>query len=407
VEDPKKQALVDAIQKDLSKAYACDTVKPVCAPFSTLGAQMVEKLMPSDGSILVVSDLGLLVAVLRKYKAEQVTFIAHTAEQEKSAQEMSVSTMQIGYNDCIKALEKKLMGLKFDIVVANPPYGNLHLPIMKKCVESLSSDGVYLSVQPVRWLRDPLWNLKKSTDAKKMQEVLDGRLDSVDIIASDEATRIFSSGMARTKITMELGIFKVLNAGGNMPYDALSKRWKNIDISGFMDIVHRREDNFIQYDGTQKNFMPIATITGGDGTDGASTTIHKKYGYFADGKSVKCKSGDGLSIEQVFQLNRSVTHGRVNGTTIRAFSSAVEIKNFYDFIRLDAFRFFIYILTRDVHVPSKFLPFPKESDAFISPWTNKRFYTYHGIAKEQQAVIEETMKKFPLEDKNDTKYCHL
>jgi len=390
-------ALIDSIQRDLDKAYAGDTTKPVCAPFNTLGAKMVSKLPLTDGHILVLSDLGLLVAVLRRFKPEQVTFVAHTTEQKAVAQSLAVKTWHVEYNSCISELEKLLKGLKFDVIVANPPYGNLHLKVLKTCVEHLTESGVYVSVQPVRWLRDPLWRLKKTTDAKKMEPVLNGKLDHVEIIPSDEATRIFSSGDSRTKITMELGIFRVNNAGGKLPYDALCNSWKGIDISGFMHLAYRRDDHFIQYDGSQRHFVPVATITGGDGTNGASTTIHKKYGYFADGKSVKCKSGDGLSIEKVYHINRSVTHGKVLGTIIRAFDSAKEVENFYNFIRLDSFRFFIYILTRDVHVPSQFLPFPKEADAFVVPWTDARFYAYHKITSEQQRVIEETMAKFPIE----------
>jgi hypothetical protein len=347
---------------------------------------------------LVISDLGFLPALIwRSADLSRVTFVAHNKKQEEAAIEFQVSkVLNIGYNNCIEELKKQLMGMKFDVIVANPPYGNLHLPILKKCVEHLTDDGVYVSVQPVRWLRDPLWYLKKSTDAKKMEPVLAGKLDSVEIITSDEATRIFSSGFNRTKITMELGIFYVNNAGGKLPYDALCNSWKGIDISGFMRLAYHRDDNLVQYDGSQQHFVPIATITGGDGTNGASTSIHKKYGYFANRKSVNCKSGDGLSIEQVFHINRSVTHGKVLGTTIRAFNSADEVKNFYDFIRLDAFRFFIYILCRDVNVPTKFLPFPEEAGAFKMPWSNQRFYEHFKITEAEQKVIEETMKHFPI-----------
>lgn len=118
----QKQALIDSIQADVDRIYEGDAIKPVVAPFFTLGAELVSRLPSRDGSILVISDLGLLMAVLRRFKPERVTFVAHTPEQEAFSQNLAVKTWQVGYNDPITQLEKHLMGLKFDIIVGNPPY---------------------------------------------------------------------------------------------------------------------------------------------------------------------------------------------------------------------------------------------------------------------------------------------
>ena len=118
-----KQALIDSFNEDLKKVYANDSVKPVFAPFETLGKEIIDHLPSLDGSILVLSDCGLLIALLLNNRTADITFVAHTERQAEFARQVSVTKIiQIGYNDPIKELEKHLMGLKFDIIVGNPPY---------------------------------------------------------------------------------------------------------------------------------------------------------------------------------------------------------------------------------------------------------------------------------------------
>lgn len=121
------KALALSINLDCLAAHRDDQVKPTCAPVDTLGREIVEKLPSVDGDILVISDVGLLFCVLWRLQSEgrdfsRVTFVAHTAAQESFAQDLSVKTWHVGYNDPIAQLEKLCMGLKFDIIVGNPPY---------------------------------------------------------------------------------------------------------------------------------------------------------------------------------------------------------------------------------------------------------------------------------------------
>ena len=117
-------AILQVLAERISAAYATDTVKPVWTPFE-LAEQMLSAIK-LDGSILVLSDLGFLpVLKSRGVGLDQITFVAHTPEQELLATQMRVGrVLQVGYNDPIKELEKQLMGFKFDIVIGNPPYQN-------------------------------------------------------------------------------------------------------------------------------------------------------------------------------------------------------------------------------------------------------------------------------------------
>ena len=177
----QKRALFDSFQTDLDAVYKDDLVKPVCAPFSTLGAKMVDKL-PSTGTVLVISDLGLLATVRRKFKAENVTFAAHTEAQEKFAQIFNVKTLQIGYNNSINELEKQLMGMKFDIIVGNPPYkAGMHLKFLELCFDSLSEDGEMIFVHPAEWLVQKR-DTRVSRKYKILKEKLDKHVKSIEFI---------------------------------------------------------------------------------------------------------------------------------------------------------------------------------------------------------------------------------
>lgn len=178
----KDQVVIQSIQSELDAVYVNDPVKSVCVPFATLGSEMVSKLPLTAERILVLSDLGLLVAVLRRFKPEQITFVAHTAEQEALSQSLMVKTWQVGYNEPIKELEKLCMGLKFDIIVGNPPYLNgMHVKIIKQCLQHLADDGTCVMVHPsTPYIRPKKEGLRERLEkARKLLHVLTELLQNV------------------------------------------------------------------------------------------------------------------------------------------------------------------------------------------------------------------------------------
>jgi len=159
------KALIDSIQARLDAVYAGDEVKPVCTPFNTLGAEMVQRLPDVSGDILVFSDLGLLFAVLRRLHLERrdfskVRFIGHTEAQMKMNQEFGVQGSMVCYN---QLTDWKGIGMKFDVIVGNPPYqgdqsgGNKTHSLWKKFIKSAFSlinpvSGQIMMVTPNTWI---------------------------------------------------------------------------------------------------------------------------------------------------------------------------------------------------------------------------------------------------------------
>ena len=79
--------------------------------------------------------------------------------------------------------------MKFDHIIMNPPYcRNLHLKILNEAI-CYSDDIVNLS--PIRWLQDPLAEIKKCSDFKKFENIRD-HIESIDIVSSLDAQQAFS-----------------------------------------------------------------------------------------------------------------------------------------------------------------------------------------------------------------------
>ena len=157
--------LLTVLAERISAAYASDKVKPAWTPFE-LADEMLNQI-GLHGSILVISDLGFIPALKRRgADLSAVTFVAHTAEQADLADQMGVGrVIQTGYNDPIKELEAQLVGLKFDIVVGNPPYqpaqepgktfsGAKLWPQFIDLADRVTKEGgVFSLITPQGWLR--------------------------------------------------------------------------------------------------------------------------------------------------------------------------------------------------------------------------------------------------------------
>lgn len=302
-------------------------------------------------------------------------------------------------NDILQTLEKyRETIMKFKAFIMNPPYGNLHLPILKKMVETIVDNGGYgVSLQPVRWLQDPLWKYKPHSDANTYRPFLENRIKSIHIISNKDASVLFAGA---ADITMNLGIFD-LERNTTFKYDSLSKEFFCVpDFSGTYDNI-----KWGKYDGTQQNYVPIKSIFSGRG-EGNSVGMPElnrmllyktHYGYFRDGKSVGGLCREGLSLEEAFKENKRATQGNIYNWDIAIFDTGEEAKNFFDYLHLDAFKFFVLVTSTDQNPQTKYLPFAKD---YTTPWTNERFYKYFNISKEDQKKIIKTMEKYK---KNDTK----
>lgn len=158
-----EEKLIENIRAKFHGVYEEDKLKPACTPFDTLGKEICAKL-PSTGNILVVGDLGSLMARLLKQHSEckyevfgssvnRITFLASSLEAKEARDlGLNVNIIEIDYNkhtsQIIKELEEKLMGLQFDIIEGNPPFNgksSIHLKIVG-LIEKLAKPNAIISL---------------------------------------------------------------------------------------------------------------------------------------------------------------------------------------------------------------------------------------------------------------------
>ena len=183
-----------ALTKRLDDLQKFDTVKVAYVPFATLGAEMVSHVPVEciTKDVLVISDLGLFVSVLRARKGREtsgkVVFLCHHSEHQK----YTLLLKSVGIEPVFVPYEKfglffsassgyNLNDMKFDVIVGNPPFNpdiSKHVnegsgsgeKIWQKFIELafslVKNDGHLLFVTPHNWRQG---NFKTRSQHRKAQ----------------------------------------------------------------------------------------------------------------------------------------------------------------------------------------------------------------------------------------------
>lgn len=275
---------------------------------------------------------------------------------------------------------KKNGGKKFDVVLMNPPYDkNLHLKFLEKTIE-IANDIV--SIQPVRWLQDPVAIHKKTSNYNKYKDTIHRHIVDLDVIKMVDAVDIFNAGF-----NADVAIYTVkstYNNGNIVAYD-MSESILNKVIKckyKLSDVVERNK-----IDGWRMQITEIQPITAQGGKkfsygwfcrfciyNHLRSTIF--YDGYKDGKywgdyvsGIKPKPGTGIPFSIKFDTEN-------------------EAINFENSLKTTFYYYLVYCLKTDQHTPFKFLPFMGD---YTKPWTNERFYKYFNLISDEISIIENTM----------------
>jgi superfamily II DNA or RNA helicase len=285
--------------------------------------------------------------------------------------------------------------LNFKYCIMNPPYGNKHLPILKKMTEEIvdKRDGTVVSIQPVRWLQDPLVENKKKTDYKIYEPFFSGKVEDIEFISRNNG---FDAA-----IGTDLGILKLnKNASLNlkdMKYSYLGYSFKSIYnkvFNKYPSLEDYLEEN--KRDGIR---VKLNIIKGLCGTGGSALKVDNK-GYIQIltnliGNQQSQVYNDGFSddgrdwTETVNKNKYSKEKGDGIPYSIK-FTSKVEALNFILSTKTIMFKFIMFMVMRDVNIPHFILPFMVD---YSQPWTDERFYKFFSLAKEEIQTIENWAKE--------------
>jgi len=246
----------------------------------------------------------------------------------------------------------------------NPPYGDLHLPIL---VQSLKISTNVISLQPVRWLQDPLSSFKSFSDYKKFSYL---SVHVAHLISKNIASEQFDA-----VITMDLGIY---TTNHNFPsvqlYDtevfAKIKPFLSTPIVLYQESLHQE-----QYFVPIRDFLPVNRI---------KHRYEVCYSYLDIIHKGKIQSG--LTIQEAIIQNKQVTQGMDNKKILGVvFQTLNEAQNFRTSTFSTFYQYCVLTLMTDVHVYHKWLPYMLD---YEEPWIDERFYQYFKISKKKQKEIE-------------------
>ncbi len=256
--------------------------------------------------------------------------------------------------------------MKFDKVIMNPPYGKLHLPILKKCVEEfvdIENGGEIVSLQPCYWLTSKASNFTNSF-TKKYENIILPVIKEIELIKE----KYFEAA-----IGTEIGIFMINKNGGfTKPTDTILEKV----------LSHK---------------MTIKTVTEKNKIDGYRAIIVYNFGRSNyKGKIRYCvhyaNNGYGKNnlwwTEERRKNKFSLPEGSLIPYSIK-FVSEAELNNFIKCTETKFWKYLILNLQYSMSVPNKYLPFMED---YTEPWTDERFYEYFKLTPEEIKTIEDTIK---------------
>jgi hypothetical protein len=256
----------------------------------------------------------------------------------------------------------------------NPPYGDLHLKILKKITEEIidKNNGKVVSLQPVNMFKDPLWFDKKGSDMEKMQSVLNGRLKNIEPLKQSYTNKIFGIQ------GHQLAIYE-LEKGGKFKLESLAQ--DNLLLKIFEKI--KTEERMFNYWECNKSswksgiFVPVLEMYGG----GIS---NNRSGFCKDQIIVNGKLNG-----KIYEKKLSTTAKTLRYPNGIHFNSINEAQNFINSTKTYFIRYLVAKTQVGVHVPLPRLPWMKN---YTKPWTDERFFKYFNITKDEQKIIKQIVE---------------
>ena len=293
--------------------------------------------------------------------------------------------------------------MKFDRIVMNPPYvRNLHLKILAEAIKHLKDEkSVCVNLSPVRWLQDPLAKYKKNCDLKRFEESVARHIESLEIVSMADANKLFGDkDDARTKMTMELGIYRCATTLTNFDYKVensiIDKVMAKLKTS-FADVIESRK-----LDGWRvrvNEMQPLETLE-------ETVSVNKWRYHIINPNTETYVYKDGYTEHsrkfwtELITKNAYVKDGDALPHSIK-FGTKEEAYNFEAFCKTTFMDSLKVMGQRDVHVPLFIFPFLGDA---INPRTGKKGYTgewtdddlalYFGITPEEKEEIEMAMEKY-------------
>ena len=345
--------------------------------------------LDEDKTIVIINDITLQMAdklLEAGYKNIYLAFGSFnkdgTVSKDKTVYNIMKAVIENNIKEKLNAiLLEEIFNMKIDGIIANPPYDDdLHLKITDVVINACLKDNVeYVSIQPARWLQDPLGEVKQNSDVKKYNNVA-SHIDALEIISPETATELFG-GEGNIQIAMDLGIYtyksKPASTFSVAKHDLIFNKLFNTNtMKGFTFDTGKYKDN------KNANFVCLTTFTGCLKRGQPAILCSNKYGAFINGKNTENKT-----FEEVKKSNGHFTNGNIDEQLLALFSSGNEADNFNLSINTKFWKYVCFRSTVTNSVPLKYLPW---MPTYKKVWTDADYCEYFNITSvEWQSMLEE------------------
>lgn len=378
---------------------------------SEICEMMLDKVdLASAKSILVLYNIELLFA-LRKAKYQgHVTFLTQSPKKAELAPKIfgGVVVEYIDKEENPLYLMENKWPDKFDIVIANPPYGSgtkkLDIKFLDKAVEICKGEVVF--VHPSSQYVD---GKGQNQLYKNINEKIGDNLKSVTLF---NGNGLFGIGLyvpcAITHISMSNNeeSFDLIDLIRGEKKKLEKKNIEDISIFGYSPVFNNMKRRIKSICDSNGSLKEIATVLGFSGDQSSKMFLKNPDSFFVEtthigGSSKKgesVKNNDPLHENNFFVLlkKNNLNFKRESQPLFRIwfeFETEIEAKNFITYCKTNFFRACISFTKTNQNIAQNELSFIPKLD-FKQEWTDKKLYAHFNINEEEQKFIKEVIPPY-------------
>ena len=360
-------------------------------------------------------ELAYLISCLdelRYLEKIRVIITADDIEKHKETYEVlqNNSLFELIECDSDEAIEEEYkmntLDIKPDLDIMNPPYdGALHLDILKTVLEIRQPNSTVISIQPARWLEDPLASSKQGNALDKYKTSIVNKISRLEVINSDVASKYFN-----IMSDQDLGIYMFtdtnlnnINLISSVAQSCINKiRAKTINT-----ISEVYEEN--KLDGWRVEIHKVLpTATGSHGGDSLSAKTNAvklvnlysnsvfNNGYDQNGcfwtEDGRAKNGS----------SKSIGSGLPQSIKTADFNTA---KNLEESCRTNFYKNIIHMFKYDQNMPLRFLPYMGNElnpvtnlVGYESAWTDEAYCKFFDLDAEESKFMCRVVEDYRIKD---------
>ena len=280
--------------------------------------------------------------------------------------------------------------MKINKVLMNPPYdGSLHLEVLEatlKAAKETNTECEVASVQPARWLEDPLAEYKQGSDYKKYKQTLIDNISKLQLVDATTACKAFN-----IMNSTDLAIYTFNTTRTEIKITAqdnlINKLYSKIST---MTTLHDKLDQNV-VDGFRCEVKKLTSGTGGhnlgDYDSSKVADVNIVWGPYTDGYT---KDGNFFTAGR--QKNQFTKDYFANSIK---FNSLDLANNFYLSCNTNFYRRLIHLFKWDVNVPLRFLPYMED---YSKVWTDEDYCKFFDLTEEESEFMCRKVDDYRVKD---------